>query len=169
MFIIEMNPKEEAERLLKRVKRFMGSIPPHFELFATVNPKRFEMFLNEILYLSTHKSIHPDFFAFLRFYIATQEHFTYCYHFNKKLLLSRAYSDELLSAFERDKSLLPLNIRHQKLFEFTLAAIDSPENFNGETIAVLKSLKWNDADIYDAIDHGAFLYKFSKVLNAYSG
>ena len=32
----------------------------------------------------------------------------------------------------------------------------------------LKSGGWEDADIYDALDHAAFLFKNSKILKAYS-
>ncbi len=167
MFIVEIDPQEEGARLLKRVKRFIGHIPPHFELFATIHPKRFEMFLNEILYLSTHKQIDPDFFIFLRFYIATKEGFTYCQDFNKALLLSKGYSSEQISALIDSHEALPLDDRHQSLFAYTLKAINRPNAFGIEDIDALKALSWDDADIYDAIDHGAFLYKSSKVLKAY--
>lgn len=168
MFIVETDPQEEGARLLKRVKRFIGHIPPHFELFATIHPKRFEMFLNEILYLTTHKQIDPDFFIFLRFYIAAKEGLTYCHDLNKALLLSKGYLVEQISAMIDSYETLPLDDRHQSLFAYTLKAINTPSTFGVEDIDALKALSWDDSDIYDAIDHGAFLYKSSKVLNAYA-
>lgn len=168
MFIMESQPPQETQPLLKRVKRFMGSVPPHFELFATLNPKRFEMFLNEISYLSMHKTINPDFFAFIRFYIAAKENFAYCYNFNTLLLLKKEYTQEQLNNFEKERNTLPLDEKHLTLFHTALKALENPDSFTKEDINVAKSLGWSDADIYDAIDHGAFLYKFSKILKAYS-
>ena len=168
MFIIEPNPNKEMQLILKRVKRMVGVVPPHFELYATVHPTRFKMFLEEIMYLTSHKTINPDFFAFLRYYLAFKNHFTYCYNFNETLLLTKGYTKEALKTLENSPTSLPLDERHQELFLATLSAIDEPTNFTKESIEKLKNSGWSDADIFDAIDHGAFLFKFSKVLKAYS-
>jgi len=168
MFIIKTNPAEETLPILKKIKRSIGTIPPHFELFATINPKRFEMFINEIFYLSMHKTINPDFFALLRFFIAAKEDFNYCYTFNKELLKSKNYTEETLTKFENDVICLPLDERHQKLFLLALKAIENPNMFTKNDIDVIKKLNWSDSDVFDAIDHASFLYKFSKILKAYS-
>lgn len=168
MFIIEPNPSTEGSKLLRRVKKFIGHVPPHFELFATLNPKRFEMFLNEIFYLSMHKTIQPDFFALLRFYIASKEHFTYCHAFNKSLLEKKGFDANTLLIFEKDASKLPLDPRHQALFNATIQAIYVPETFTNTEHQALLQMQWSEADIFDALDHGAFLFKFSKILKAYS-
>lgn len=154
--------------MLRGIKQMLGSVPPHFELFATVNPERFKLFMSEIAYLSKHVSITPDFFAFLRFYISTQNKFTYCYNFNKQLLLSKGYSEEILENLEKSVEALPLDERHQTLFKEALMAIDTPDNFDKRNIEKLSAQGWSDADIFDAIDHAAFLFKFSKILRAYS-
>ncbi len=167
MFIVETKPAPETEKLLKKVERFVGSVPPHFELFATLNPKRFEMFLNEILYLSMHKTINPDFFAFIRFYIASKENFSYCYTFNTALLLKKEYTQEQINKFEKNRENLPLDKKYLALFKMALKALENPDSFTLKDINAVKILGWSDADVYDAIDHGAFLYKFSKILKAY--
>jgi hypothetical protein len=46
-------------------------------------------------------------------------------------------------------------------------AIFDPDNFTKEDIDLLHKDGWSDGDIFDAIDHGAFLFKFSKILRAY--
>ena len=63
---------------------------------------------------------------------------------------------------------LPLDAKQQALFTEATDAIDKPSEFKAETIENLKLIDWTDADIFDAIDHGAFLFRFSKVLKAYS-
>ena len=168
MFIVETDPAPETAKLLKRVERFMGSVPPHFSLFATLNPKRFEMFLNEIFYLSMHKTINPDFFAFLRFYVAAKENFEYCYKFNSILLLKREFSQSQLDSFENNSSTLPLDEKHLILLNTAIKALEQPKSFTDEDIKEAKKSGWSDADIFDAIDHSTFLYKFSKILKAYS-
>jgi hypothetical protein len=167
MFIVNAEPNREMKVLLRTIKKKMGEVPPHWEVFASINPERFKMFLDEINYLSTHENINPDFFALLRYYIASQNGFSYCYNFNQKLLLSRGYSLEVLSSFESSAETLPLDEKHQKLFLAVLVALNEPTSFTEETINELKTIGWSDADILDAVDHGAFLFKFSKILKAY--
>lgn len=167
MFIVNPQPNREMEVLLKSIKRKIGNIPPHWEIYASINPTRFKMFLEEINYLTNHPNIHPDFFALLRYYVTTQSDFTYCYNFNQALLISKGYALDVLKSFETS-AILPLDEKHQELFSAVLIALDEPENFTSEKISELKTLGWSDADIFDAVDHGAFLFKFSKVLKAYA-
>lgn len=124
--------------------------------------------MQEMTYLSTHEHINPDFFELLRFYVASQNGFNYCIKFNQVLFLAKGYTLQQLGALEVSKDNLPLDSKHQILFSETINAIDNPEVFTAETLEKLKDIGWTDADIFDAVDHGAFLFKVSKILKAYS-
>lgn len=167
MFIIESNPNREMKILLRGVKAKLGQVPPHFELYATLNPKRFKMFLEEITYLANHENIDTDFFALLRYYVASKNGFSYCVKFNRALLLSKGYTDEKLKLLLSSVTHFPLDERHQKLFIAVIQTLEEPEKFTLQVTENLKALHWTDADIFDAVDHGAFLFRFSKVLKAY--
>lgn len=75
---------------------------------------------------------------------------------------------EQLLKLEGTVKTLPLDERHQALFDAVMLALYIPELFTVESIDALKILGWTDADTFDAVDHGAFLFRFSKVLKAYS-
>jgi hypothetical protein len=168
MFIVNAEPNREMKVLLRSIKKRIGQVPAHWEVYASINPTRFKMFLEEINYLSTHENINPDFFALLRYYVSAHNGFSYCYNFNQKLLLSKGYTLDVLKTFEISAQSLPLDEKHQKLFLAVMIALNNPKNFTQEMINELKTVSWSDADILDAIDHGAFLFKFSKILKAYS-
>ena len=168
MFMIEPNPNTEMKVLLRGIRQKLGHVPPHFELFATINPMRFKMFLEEINYLTSHPHIESDFFTFLRYTVACDNGFTYCINLNKAFLLAKGYTLEQLQSLEGTKKVLPLDERHQALFDAVMKAIYEPESFTLEVINALKILDWTDADILDAVDHGAFLFRFAKVIKAYS-
>ncbi|MEA1880117.1 MAG: hypothetical protein U9N11_05700 [Campylobacterota bacterium] len=168
MFIIEPSLNREMKILLRGIKQKVGHIPPHFELFATINPTRFKMFVEEITYLSTHANIDPDFFTLLRYTVASDNSFEYCIKLNQVLLLAKGYTLEQLHLLEGTQKTLPLDERHQALFDVVMTALCRAEDFTIEVIDALKILDWSDADILDAVDHGAFLFRFSKVIKAYS-
>ncbi len=167
MFIIAPEPNREMKVLLRGVRAKLGQVPPHWEFFASINPTRFKMFLEEINYLSAHPNIEKDFFAFLRYAIATNNGFDYCTRFNRQLLLASGYTLEDLHAVEGTEKKVPLDEKHQTLFDAALTAVYKPENFTGETIAAQNHIGWSDADIFDAVDHAAFLFKFARILKAY--
>jgi hypothetical protein len=168
MFMIEPNPNKEMKILLRGIKQKLGHVPPHFELFATVNPTRFKMFIEEIIYLSTHAQINPDFFTLLRYTVASDNGFEYCIKLNQAFLLAKGYTLEQLQLLQDTEKTLPLDERHQALFNAVMTALNAPEKFTVESVEALKVLDWTDADIFDAVDHGAFLFRASKVLKAYS-
>lgn len=168
MFIIPSNPHPDTKATLNVFKAKFGSVPPHFALLATVNPKRFEIFVQEILYLAMHTRIDSDFFAFLRLFIASKEGFAYCLNFNTELLLAKGYGNAALQAVKKDINNIPLDERHCLLANMALKAMYEAEAFGVDDIAALNKAGWEDADIYDAIDHAAFLFKNARVIKAYS-
>jgi len=168
MFMIEPTPNIEMKVLLRGIRQKLGHVPPHFELFATINPTRFKMFLEEINYLTNHPHIQSDFFTLLRYTIASDNGFIYCINLNRAFLLAKGYTLEQLNGLEGTEKKLPLDERHQALLDAVMKAVYTPEDFTLEVIDALKILDWCDADIFDAVDHGAFLFRFSKVLKAYS-
>jgi hypothetical protein len=168
MFFVEEEPTPRTRRMLSIVKKQFGSIPPHFELLATLNPKRFELLIREIFYLAAHEKIDPDLFAFLRFYVAAREGFGYCLKFNTGLLLAKGHTEEILESVRKDIASLPLDDQHVLLATKALKAVYEGESFGKTDHGELQDAGWSTADIYDAIDHAAFLFRHAKVIKAYS-
>jgi hypothetical protein len=157
----------EDLEVLKDIKNRFGIVPPHWALLANLHPKKFEMFMQEIEYFITHKSINPDLFGMIRLHVAHREGFSYCISFNTKLLLAKGYLKDEIKALVKDIKMLPLDDRHKLLAKVAVDAIYKPEGFTREKIATLKELSWSDTDIYDAVDHAAFLFKFARIIKAY--
>ncbi len=166
MFIYNLEVFEESA-VLEKTQALFGVVPPHWKLLAGINPRRFEMFIEEIGYLLHHPHIHPDFFAFLRLFVANREDFAYCKSFNTKLLLARGYDKQTLQRYKEEIGNLPLDAKYQVLAEGVMKALYTPKDFTREDIHTLKAEGWCDDDIYDAIDHGAFLFKFARIIKAY--
>jgi hypothetical protein len=166
VFKIDVELTKDQMEIAKRVKSDLGILPPHWELFLFLNKERFLLFLKEIEYLINHPSVKPDYFAFLRLFIADSEGFEYCKGFNTKLLLSKGYKKEDIRDFLNEKK-PPLDDRHNTLFEKTIVALYEPDSFSLDEIEKLNEVGWSQSDIFDSIDHGAFLFKFYKILRAY--
>ena len=168
MFIYQPSLSKELEYTLGKIKNLFGVIPPHWELLAFIAPKRFEMFIVEIKYLLNHPNINPDFFAMLRLHVANKAGFSYCKSFNTKLLLAKGYDKTSIKELKEDIGLIPLDNRHKFLAQKAIKAMYQPKEFTLKDIDELKDLSWSDSDIYDAIDHAGFLFKFARIIKAYS-
>jgi hypothetical protein len=166
MFIIKTKPNRESKILLRAIRQKFKTIPPHWELLAHLNPARFKMFLDEMEYISSHPNIDPHFFSMLRYSVAWDNGFEYCKQFNTTLLQTLGYTKDQLERIKNDKK-IPLDTNHQILFDSVMTALYDPANFNEKLINGTKEFGWSDGDIYDALDHGAFLFKYSKILKAY--
>ena len=166
MFIIQKEPSKEAKIYLKLLEKQIGEIPPHFKLFATIHLERFKKFINELNYITNHAVIHKDFFTFLRYYIAATHNFTYCIELNSKLLLRSGYSKANLKDTLEKKS-LPLQKRLTTLFRKAIKALEYPKDFCKDDLQELYKLNFSESDIYDAIEHGAFLFQSYKIIQAY--
>jgi hypothetical protein len=153
--------------MLRGIRMKLGEVPPHWELYASLNPKRFTMFMEEINYLTGHETIDPDLFTFLRYFIAFKNGLGYCEKFNHAYLLTKGYTPEQLDAFVESKENLPLDDKHKALFKTAVEAMEDPASLTSDSMEKMYVLGWGDGDIFDAIDHAAFLFKFHKILEVY--
>lgn len=117
--------------------------------------------------MSNHKNIDSDFFAFIRLHIAVKEDFQYCILFNTKLLRKKEYSKDLLSLIVKDINNIPFDKKHKELACAAIKSIYNSNDFTNVDIKNLEDLFWTSSDIYDAIDHTAFLFKNSRIIKAY--
>ena len=167
MSIFPLKTFKASKKLIDEVKSRFGSVPLHFEILATINPERFKIFLDEIVYLSNHKSINPDLFAFLRLYTAKKEGFAYCQSFNTKLLISKGYTKKEIEKSMIDIESIPLDDRHKALAKKAVKAIFAPQTFDNKDIEALQNLGWSHSDIYDAVDHVAYLLRHARVVHVF--
>ncbi len=168
MFIYQPTITKKMQVVLENIEKELGVVPLHFKFLLSINPKKFQLFIEEIKYLLNHPTINHDFFAMLRLHIANRENFIYCKSFNTKLLLAKGYSRDILKELKEDIGKIPLDAKHKLLAQKAIKAMYEPKEFKLCDIKELKKLSWNDSDIYDAIDHASFLFKNAKIIQSYS-
>lgn len=167
MFICEIKQSNESKRLIEKLKNSIPIVPIHFELLASLNPKKFKMFMQDLAYIQSLEDIKKDFFVFIRLYIASKENFIYCEIFNTKLLQNLNYTKEQIKKVQVNISNIPLDNKHKSLAIASIKAIYDYENFTKEDIKTLHELGWNDEYIYTAIDHAALLFKNARIIRGY--
>jgi len=168
---IQINNNEQTVQLEKlniKIKKLFGTVPPHLKLMGQIDVNILKDFLLYVSKLMTHKTINPDYFSFLRLYIAHQENFKYCINFNTLLLQKRNYSLEVINQTKLDLTKIPFDEKHKLLLIKSIKAIFDSKNFNQNDFNELYNIGWNDKDIFDSIEHAGFLLKNGRILTTYS-
>jgi len=168
MFIDIINQnQEELKRINLKIKKIFGFVPENLALLGNIDINLLQNFLSYILTLSNHKSIHKDYFAFLRLFIAYQEDFTFCIKFNTTLLQSKNYSIEVINNTKNSFEDIHFDIKHKILAIKSIKAIFNSKNFLQSDFDELYKLGWNNKDIFDSIEHAGFMLRNGRILGAY--
>ena len=170
MFVKINNKEQEIElkEVYTKIKVIFGTIPPNLALLGSIDLNVLKEFLTYVYKLMNHKTINPDYFGFLRLFIAYQENFKYCIAFNTKLLESRNYDTTILNNIQKDISKIPFDDKHKLLAIKSIKAIFDSNNFNQNDLNELYKIGWCDKDIFDSIEHTGFMLRNGRMLIAYS-
>lgn len=170
MFIQIDNQEQSAElkEINLKIEKLFGTVPPNFELLGNIDVNILKDFLTYVFKLMNHKTINPDYFGFLRLFIANQEGFDYCIGFNTKLLQTKNYDIEVINSSKSDLAQIPFDDKHKLLAVKSIKAIFDSKNFNKSDFNELYHIGWSDKDIFDSIEHTGFMLRNGKILTAYT-
>jgi len=170
LFVQINNQKQSAElkEINLKIEKLFGTVPPNFELLGNIDVNILKDFLTYVFKLMNHKTINPDYFGFLRLFIANQESFDYCIGFNTKLLQTKNYDVEVINSSKSDLAQIPFDDKHKLLAVKSIKVIFDSQNFNKSDFNELYHIGWSDKDIFDSIEHAGFMLRNGRILTAYT-
>lgn len=171
MFIIEPIKKEQAtgelKLLYRMIERSLGFIPPHFELFATIDMKAMVEFVEYNQYISSHENIDKNILPFLRLYIANRECRNYCVNFNSVMLQQMQTDEKIINNIEEEIANIPFEEAQKTLLLKVLKAIYEADRFSEEDLKELSELGFSDKDFFDLLSYATNFMGKSKMIEVY--
>ena len=171
MFIVDSIKKEEATGELKllytMIEKSLGFIPPHFELFATIDLEAMKEFFVYNQYMMTHDKINKKLLPFIRLYIAKKECRTYCSSLNVKILQAMGITQSVIDNIEEEIKNIPCEESQIVLLEGVIKALYEAENFSKKDLEKLYTLGFSDKDFFDLLNYASTFTAKSKVIEAY--
>ncbi len=156
MFIIDVIKKEDAQGelklLYKMIERSLGFVPPHFELFATIDIEAMKEFATYNVKMQSHETIDKNVLPHLRLAIAQKECRTYCVGFNTKMLEQGGFE---------------INERQELLMQKVLKALQNTDEFDAEDISKLKEQGFSNKDLFDLLNYATNFMAKSKMIEVY--
>ena len=156
MFIIETIKKEDARgelKLLYRIiERSLGFVPPHFELFATIDVQAMKEFAVYNQKMAEHPNIDKNLLPHLRLNIAKKECRSYCVSFNTAIL---------------EKGEFSIDEKQTLLMEKVLKSLNETQRFTKDDLSELKAVGFSDKDFFDLLNYATGFMAKSKMIEVY--
>lgn len=157
----------------KQIKEFynafrssVGAVPETLHL-ALNSQGLFEQQMKQIAYYRGHQSLSPELLTFIRYTAATVFKDQPCIDFNGALLKRQGMKEEELAAVAADPASAPLSEKEQPLLAFVVAGVKDQTSASAEKMEELRSLGWQDSDIYDAVNHGFFMFAPGRMMELF--
>jgi len=170
MFIVEPIKQKEArgelKLLYKKIQKSLGFVPPHFELFATIDAKSLMEFIEYNLHFKKHPNIDETLLPYLRLCIAQKECRNYCISLNTKIL-EKTIDGNILADISANIEKLPFETAQKLLFSKVIYAIYNADGFNADDLKELYDAGFSDKDFYELLSYGTNFIAKSKMIEVY--
>jgi alkylhydroperoxidase family enzyme len=171
MFIVNsikvVNATGELKLLYQKIEKTLGFVPPHFELFATIDKESLKDFIEYNLYFSKHPKIDAKILPFLRLCIAQKECRKYCVDFNTKLLMENGVNKQILSDICLNIDKLSFDVKQKLLLSKVIYAIYNADKFSKEDLQELYDVDFSDKDFYELLSYATNFMAKSKLIEVY--
>ena len=171
MFIIKPIKAADATGKLKllyrKIQKTLGFVPPHFELFATIDAESLKEFVEYNLYFAKHPKIDADILPFLRLCIAQRECRKYCINFNTNLLIANGIDKQITGDICSNIQNLPFDMQQKLLLSKVLYAIYNADKFCHNDLQELYDADFNDKDFHELLSYATNFMAKSKMIEVY--
>ncbi len=157
MALIKTIPPEKAEgklaELYAETEQMFGMVPNNVRLLG-VSPAILENQLEFAGYFMAHPTLSVPFLAMVRMLVSKACKSPYCQNLNAGLLMKAGIKLEQIETMQADPTRAPLTEKEKALLLFVLKATENPHSVVAADLDKLRSLGWQDVDIFDAVAHG---------------
>ncbi|WP_457744029.1 hypothetical protein [Sulfurimonas sp.] len=171
MFIVNRIKVDEASGELKiiykKIKKVLGFVPAHFELFATIDSKFLMDFIEYNLYFKNHPNIDEKILPFLRLAIAQKECRKYCINFNTHILQGLKIDSQILNDISANILKLPFDKKQKLLLSKVIYSIYNVDKFNKNDLEELYNVGFSDKDFYELLSYATNFMAKSKMIEIY--
>ncbi len=134
----------------------------------SVSPDYLSIQGNFITYFMNHPTLSPSLLTHIRLMVAHEEHYPYCIQFNEGMLKNLiGLNDEQIAVVAKDPGEAALKPEEKAMLLFVKKVLRDPASTQAEDTEQLKSLGWNDRDIFDATLMGMNMVAMGMMFKAF--
>lgn len=150
-----------------QMQQALGRVPNAFQLYSA-SPAMLDMQWQYIGYHFQHPTLGLPLLASIRMLVSQENDCGYCIGMNEAMLMQHAgFSVEQIAAMKRDPAAAPLPAKDKAMLLLVLKATQAPKTVTPADLDALRAQGWTDADIFDAVNHGARNVAVDILFNAF--
>jgi len=169
--IINTVSPEDAAGVLagyyEKITAMRGRVGNNARLFSA-SPELLRQQMDFIFHYANHPTLSMPLLAAIRVMVSSGEDCDYCVDYNTAMLINMAgWTPEQVSAMRKDVTDVPLEAKDAAMLKLVIKSIRNAHSVTANDMDELCELGWNDADILDAVNHGARMLATDILFNAF--
>lgn len=119
-------------------------------------------------YYMNHSTLSFSLLATIRIWVSKNHNCLFCIDYNTALLVNKAgWTIEEVASMKENHRLAKLNEKDLAMLDFVLKAVNHAHDVDYQDIESLRKIGWSDADMLDAVNHGARMVAADIVFNTF--
>lgn len=172
MSLIETISPEQATGVVadvyRQMEKVLGRVPNGMRIYSQ-SPALLAHHWGELGYFIGHATLSPALLTTIRLLVSQANHCEYCVDMNAGMLIGLfGLTPEQVAAIRRDPQAAPFEAKDKALLAFVLETIVEQKPATPAGIEALKALGWSEADMFEAVLHGARNVAVDLVLNTFA-
>ena len=158
---------EVAQIYTEMQQAFDNWVPNGFKIWSA-NPLWLKQQWEFISYYMQQKRLSFPLLTMIRMLVSQDHACAYCVGLNEGMLINMVgLSPEQVAALKRDPQTAPLPEKEKAMLLFVLKGVKQSGSIGAADMQALRGLGWSDAEILDALTHGARQVAADIVFNAF--
>ena len=171
MPIIQTVAPEDATGVLAeyyaKIKAMRGGVRNNARLFSA-SPELLRQQMDFIFHYMNHPTLSLPLLAAIRVMVSSGESCDYCVDFNTGMLINMAgWRPEQVAAMRVNVADAPFDAKEAAMLALVVKAVRNAAGVTANDLDELRGLGWSDADILDAVNHGARMLATDILFNAF--
>lgn len=165
-----VSPEDAAGELAgyyEKITAMRGRVGNNARLFSA-SPELLRQQMDFIFHYANHPTLSMPLLAAIRVMVSSAEECDYCVDYNTAMLINMAgWMPEQVSAMRKDITDAPFEAKDAAMLGVAVNAVRNAHGITSNDLDELRELGWSDADILDAVNHGARMLATDILFNAF--
>lgn len=161
------NASGELAEIYGQIKALRGRVPNSSQIWS-ISPEQLKQQLAFIGYYMNHKTLPAPLLACIRVLVSSETSCKYCVDFNSAMLINMmGWSADEVAELKTSGKSGKFSEKENKMLTFAVKSVKNSTKADVNELNALRALGWEDADILDALQHGARMSAIDIIFNTF--
>jgi len=157
----------ELAQIYEQIKAMRGRVPSSSRLWSA-SPALLKQQMDFIAYYMKHPTLSAPLLASIRILVSSATNCKYCVDFNSAMLVNMmGWSMDNVAELKEKANSSKLSDRENAMLSFVVKSVRNCSKADETELNTLRAQGWSDADLLDALQHGARMSAIDVIFNTF--